>query len=188
MELISYSNRCAIVIDLIKKLRSRGSWCGETHVQKAMYILQDFAKSNLGYKFVLYRHGPYSFELNSELSSMKASGIVDFVFPREGYGPTIVATPFGERVYDINRGNIETFMKANDFLADWFAASDVRHLEKLATAYYITKKYFREPAAQRAKRINSLKPHIDIRAAEDAIKIVDQKREEAQQQLAAAIT
>ncbi len=188
MELISYSNRCAIVIDLTKRLRTRGSWCGETHVQKAIYILQDLLKSNLGYKFVIYKHGPYSFELNSEVSSMKASNILDFVFPREGYGPTIVATAFGERVYEVNRGNIEQFMRANDFLADWFAASDVKYLEKLATAYYVTKKHPREAVAERAKRINALKPHVDVRAAEEAIKIVDQKREEARRHLAVAMT
>ena len=35
MERLSYSSRCALVVDLIKRLRERGSWCGETHLQKA---------------------------------------------------------------------------------------------------------------------------------------------------------
>lgn len=52
MERLSYSSRCALVIDLVKRLREQGSWCGETHLQKAMYILQDIAKANFGYKFV----------------------------------------------------------------------------------------------------------------------------------------
>jgi hypothetical protein len=49
MERISYSSRCALIVDLIKRLRERGSWCGETHIQKAMFILQDIARANFGY-------------------------------------------------------------------------------------------------------------------------------------------
>jgi hypothetical protein len=54
-----------------------------------MFILQDIAKANLGYKFVIYKHGPYSFDLSSELTEMRAAGILEFNFPRDGYGPSI---------------------------------------------------------------------------------------------------
>lgn len=183
MERLSYSCRCALVVDLAKRLRSRGSWCGETHLQKALYILQDLSKSNFGYKFVIYKHGPYSFELNSELTGMRAANIVEFQFPREGYGPSIAPTAFGERVYKFNEENISEYSAALKFLADWFAASDVRHLEKVATAYYVTSKNPRDPAIERAKKLHSLKPHVDIESAEEAIRIVDEKRKQAQSEL-----
>ena len=185
MERLSYSSRCALVVDLIKRLRKKGSWCGETHLQKTLYILQDISKSNFGYKYVIYKHGPYSFEFNSELTAMRAAGIIEFQFPREGYGPSIQVTPFGERIYDVNKQNIEPYVAVNEFLAEWFAASDVRHLEKVATAYYVTKKNPRDPAIERARKLNSLKPHVDIPAAEQAVRIVDEKRKEAKQQLGA---
>ena len=70
-------------------------------------------------------------------------------------------------------------------LADWFAASDVRHLEKVATAYYVTAKNPRDPAMERARKVNSLKPHVDMQSAEQAVRIVDEKRKEAKQQLGA---
>jgi uncharacterized protein YwgA len=185
MEQLSYSSRCALVVDLIKRLRERGSWCGETHLQQALFILQDISKSNFGYKFVIYKHGPYSFEFSSELTAMRAAGIIEFQFPREGYGPSIQVTPFGERIYNVNKQNIERYVATNKFLAEWFAASDVRHLEKVATAYYVTKKNPRDPAIERARKLNSLKPHVDIPAAEQAVRIVDEKRKEARQQLGA---
>jgi uncharacterized protein YwgA len=163
----------------------RGSWCGETHLQKALFILQDISKSNFGYKFVIYKHGPYSFEFSSELTAMRAAGIIEFQFPREGYGPSIQVTSFGERIYNVNKQNIERYLATNNFLAEWFAASDVRHLEKVATAYYVTKKNPRDPAIERARKLNSLKPHVDIPAAEQAVRIVDEKRKEARQQLGA---
>jgi hypothetical protein len=67
-------------------------------------------------------------------------------------------------------------------VADWFAGSDVRHLEKIATAYFVTLKNPRLPVAERARKINSLKPHVDIIAAEQAIELVDAKRLEALKQ------
>ena len=185
MERISYSSRCAIVVDLAKKLRERGSWCGETNLQKALYIVQDLARANFGYKFVIYKHGPYSFDFKSDLAAMRAANILQFQFPREGYGPSIVPTAFGERVYNVNKENIEQYLSLNNFLATWFAASDVRHLERVATAYYISTKYPQEPIPERARRLSALKPHVDIVSAEEAVRTVDDKRREAEKQLAA---
>jgi hypothetical protein len=179
MERFSYSARCSLVVELANRLRAKGSWCGETHLQKALYIIQDLSKSNFGYKFVIYKHGPYSFELNSELTAMRAMNILEFQFPKEGYGPRIAPTSFGERVYKSNEENIRAFFPIITFLTDWFAGSDVRYLEKVATAYYVTKKNPRDPAIERARKLNSLKPHVDIPAAEEAVRIVDEKRNEA---------
>jgi uncharacterized protein YwgA len=186
MERLSYSSRCALVVELVRRLRERGSWCGETHLQKALYILQDLSKSNFGYKFVIYKHGPYSFELNNELTEMRSANVLEFQFPREGYGPSIASTSFGERIYKVNEENIQEYFPFMSFLVDWFAASDVRHLEKVATAYYVTKKNPRDPAIERAKKLNLLKPHVDIEAAAEAIRIVDEKRKQARSQLGEA--
>jgi uncharacterized protein YwgA len=164
-------------VETAKRLRARGSWCGETHLQKALYILQDMSKSSFGYKFVIYKHGPFSFELTNELAAMRASDILEFKFPKEGYGPSIVPTAFGDRVLEANKENITGFEPVIEFLSDWFAASDVRHLEKVATAYYVTQKNPRAPAISRAQKLSSLKPHVDIQAAEEAVRIVDEKRE-----------
>jgi len=187
MERISYSLRCALIVDLLNKLREHGSWCGETHIQKAMYISQDLAKANLGYKFIMYKHGPFSFDLKDELAAMRANGIIELVFPQQGYGPTIHVTTFGERIYETNLENIEIYRKTNEFVAKWLAASDVRSLEKLATAYYVTKKNPRDPIMVRAKKINILKPHVDMIAAEEAIKIIEQKREQAKREIFIAL-
>jgi hypothetical protein len=176
---ISYSSKCALIVETTKRLRGAGSWCGETHLQKALYILQDLSKVSLGYKFIIYKHGPYSFDLNSDLAAMRASNILKFTFPREGYGPSIVATPFGDRVLEVNQACIRHLEPFVEFLAEWFSGSDVRHLEKIATAYYVTQKNPRAPAVARAQKLNLLKPHVDVQAAEEAVRIVDEKREVA---------
>jgi hypothetical protein len=176
MKQLSYSSRCALVVYLTKKLKAKGSWCGETHLQKALFILQDLSKSNFSYKFVIYKHGPYSFDLNNELAAMRASNIIEFQFPKEGYGPSIAPTEFGEKVLDVNCENVRSFFTPVDFIADWFSSRDVRYLEKVATAYFITAKNPRVPTSERAKKLHSLKPHVDIAAAEEALSIVDAKR------------
>ena len=186
MEQLSYSTRCALVVFLAKRLRAKGSWCGETHLQKALYILQDVSRSNFGYKFIIYKHGPYSFDLNNELAAMRSANVLEFQFPREGYGPCIAPTPFGEKVMDVNCENIRSFIPAVEFLADWFAGSDVRHLEKVATAYFVTAKNPRVSTVERARKLHSLKPHVDMVAAEEALRIVDEKRKLAQQTLGAS--
>jgi hypothetical protein len=56
-------------------------------------------------------------------------------------------------------------------------------LERVATAYFLTAKNPRDPAIERARKLNSLKPHVDMQAAENAVRIVDEKRKEVKQQL-----
>jgi hypothetical protein len=44
------------------------------------------------------------------------------------------------RVLGANKENITQYYGTITFLAEWFARNDVRYLEKIATAYYVTKK------------------------------------------------
>jgi uncharacterized protein YwgA len=55
--------RAAILTRLIEQLRNGGSWCGETHVQKATFFLQELLNVPLSLDFILYKHGPFSFDL-----------------------------------------------------------------------------------------------------------------------------
>ena len=54
--------RAAILTQLVGNLRREGSWCGETHVQKATFFLQELMEVPLGFNFVLNKHGPFSFD------------------------------------------------------------------------------------------------------------------------------
>lgn len=44
--------RAAVVFSLIDALSAAGSWCGETHIQKATYFLQEMLDVQLGYDFI----------------------------------------------------------------------------------------------------------------------------------------
>ena len=69
--------RAAILVTLAEKLRDQGSWCGETHIQKGTYLLQELLGVPLELEYCLYKHGPYSFDLSDELTSLRADRIFD---------------------------------------------------------------------------------------------------------------
>src|SRR5262245_19872824 len=88
--------RSALLVLLTREMQKRGSWCGETHIQKAMFFLQELLSVNSGFEFILYRHGPFSFDLRDELLSMRADDLLALTIKQEGYGPAYVPTDFSE--------------------------------------------------------------------------------------------
>ncbi len=58
----------AVVVELVEQLGRRNSWCGATHLQKTAYFLRELTSVPLDFDFVLYKHGPFSFDVQSEIS------------------------------------------------------------------------------------------------------------------------
>ena len=46
--------RDAVLLSLINEMKARGSWCGETHIQKATYFLQELLGVPMNFEFILY--------------------------------------------------------------------------------------------------------------------------------------
>src|SRR6266545_4036200 len=65
--------RAALLTELVEQMRAHDSWCGETHLQKATYFLQELLDVEMDYDFVLYKHGPFSFDLRDELGGFVSS-------------------------------------------------------------------------------------------------------------------
>src|SRR5688572_19502951 len=83
--------RTALLGSLCDKLRDNGSWCGETHVQKSVFVLEDLLDVDLDFEFVLYKYGPFSFDLRDELVRLRGLGLVGLE-PRYPYGPRLFST------------------------------------------------------------------------------------------------
>ena len=88
--------RAALITKLVDRLREENSWCGETHVQKAVYFLQTLFNAPTDFEFILYKHGPFSFDLRDELTSLRA----DEVLALE------VQLPYGPRIFTTERGKV----------------------------------------------------------------------------------
>ncbi len=171
--------RQANLLSLMKALRERGSWCGETHIQKCTYFLQEGLGVPLGFEFVLYKHGPFSFDLREGLGEMRANLVIG-VKPQPPYGPSLEPGPSSEAVMERFPRTREQYAKQIDFVANKLAERNVVDLERLGTALYVTKENPGSDAAARARLIHELKPHISEQAARDTVEQVDELLQQAQ--------
>lgn len=160
--------RDAILVNLIESLRQAGSWCGETHVQKSTYFLQHLLSVPLGFDFILYKHGMYSFDLSSELLLMRADGILKAV-PQTPYGPTLLPHRTAEVLKRTYPKTIDQYSSHVAFLAEHLGSKNVAELERLSTALYVSlEKGGGTGARARAKRMVRLKPHVPLEKALEA--------------------
>jgi uncharacterized protein YwgA len=171
--------RAAVLLALIDELRSKGSWCGETHLQKATYFLQELLRVPTDFDFILYKHGPFSFELRDELTSMRADGLLELE-PAPPYGPTLMVTESGKVLLSEYPRTLDKYEDAISFVSEHLAEKNVAQLERLATALFVTLEDQDRSQEERAEEINNLKPHISLEAAEEAVREVEEIIEEAE--------
>jgi len=171
--------RDTLLLALIEKLKDRGNWCGETHIQKTTYFLQEMLNVPLEFDFILYKHGPYSFDLSDEIIYIKANGFVEVV-PREPYGPSIFPTNHVSKLKELFKRTIATYEDKINFVAEKLSDKKVVELEQLATALYVSLNGEKDkPVELRVEKIHDLKPHISLETAKEAVCTVDEMFEEA---------
>jgi len=151
----------AVVLRLIKELKGFGSWCGETHVQKTMYFLQEGIGVNTGFDFILYKHGPFSFSLSDLLVSLQSNDVVRLIPQQYPYGPSFDLTEDGEILLDKYSDKLEDAVAKIEQVASKLGNKKVVELERLATALYVSRKMNGENDIDlKADEIIRLKPHI----------------------------
>jgi len=162
--------KTAVLIALADELSVRGSWCGETHMQKAVYFLQELTSVPLGFDFILYKHGPFSFDLRDELTAMRADGLLELQVTPGPYGPSLSSTKYGEAISGRFADVVRNYRAKINYVAQQLGDKGVADLERLATALFICK----EDSANQlgvhgcAVKITEIKPHINSEAAERA--------------------
>ncbi|WP_178133721.1 hypothetical protein [Vineibacter terrae] len=164
----------AVLLSLIEKMKAKGSWCGETHVQKATYIMSSLFGVPNDFEFVLYKHGPYSFELSDHLSRMRVSGLLKLQPQPYPYGPSLGFGDGAGTLKEMYPKTVDRYSELVNFVSDVVAGKGVSQLEKLATALYVTDELGENKSVgERAKRLVEHKPHIDMQAANDAVSEID---------------
>ncbi len=172
----------AILLRLIETLRENGSWCGETHVQKATYFLKRLLNVPLEFDFILYKHGTYSFDLRAELTALRAYSILELE-PHSQYGPSICPGDNAEQLEKHFARRADRYARKIKFVAEKFGSKGVVELERLSTALYVTLEEAKRPPEARASRIHQLKPHVSIEDARGAVAEIDGMVKEAQELL-----
>lgn len=168
-------NRGALVTRLARELRAAGSWCGETHIQKAVYLLQELLGVPTGFLFVLYKHGPFSFELSDELTALRGDQLLTLEV-QSPYGPRYARTPLTDRLEEAYKPTVDQFEDHLRYVAQVIGNRTVGQLERLATALYVTRRTdlgHDGSVESRAECIHRLKPHVSVVAATEAIEEID---------------
>lgn len=163
----------AIVLSLADNLKDAGSWCGETHLQKAVYLLQELAGVPLEFDFILYKHGPFSFDLRDALTAMRADYQLQLRPNPIPYGPTLVTTETGKRLQERLSTVVAPHNRQICFMARHLGSKSVTDLEQLGTAFYVRKEDDSRSQEQVARRVSELKPHIPIDVAREAAVGID---------------
>jgi hypothetical protein len=155
-------------------MRERGSWCGETHVQKAVYFLKTVLAVPLSFDFILYRHGPFSFDLRDELTALEGYGLVA-LRAAEPYGPHFEPTDAAAKLTERFPKTLGKYRFAIRFIGEKLGSKRVAELERLATAVYVTLTDCSPatPPVDRARRLVQLKPHVTPEAALSAMHEID---------------
>ncbi len=172
--------REAVVAALDEKLAESGSWCGETHLQKAVYFLQTMLGVPTGFEYILYKFGPFSPELRAELGSMRADGFLELVPKQQPYGPSLQVTD-AARQQLVGRWpkTLRRYRPQIDFVADKLGGLGVGELEELATTLWARSDNPGASADERAQRVHDVKPHVSKEQALAALRRIDEMQQQA---------
>ncbi|MFL5871970.1 MAG: hypothetical protein ACJ75T_00655 [Solirubrobacterales bacterium] len=174
----------AVLISLTRRLREQGSWAGETHLQKATYLVRELLEVPLDFSFILYKHGPFSFELRDELGSMQSDRLLTREAQPPPYGPRLATMPRGEELEERFERTMRKYGPRLDWIVGQIANCRVLELERLATALWVTRQQGEDASVQaRAEALNKLKPHVSVEVATEAVQEVDFLIADAREQL-----
>lgn len=171
--------KAALLLRLIHKLRDKGSWCGETHIQKAVFFLQRLMDVPMEFDFILYKHGPFSFDLRDELTALRADELIGLE-PQWPFGPRIVPTDRSVYIQSLYSKTLAKYGDRIAFVAEKLGDKGVAELERLATAFYVTLCMGAGHCTEdRTEELIRLKPHITQENATVAVEEIDKIMEEA---------
>lgn len=166
-------DRWAVVARLIEIMRDKDGWAGETHIQKTLFFLQGMTELPTSYEFVLYKHGPYSFDLHDDLGAMRANLVID-ISPRSHYGPSFELGELGGHILDRSKQRVAKYEEHLRFMVDQVGTKDTRTLERYSTALFVKSLRSQADDSQLRDEIVGMKPHISPDDALEAVKAVDQ--------------
>ena len=165
----------ALLAHLMRHIRASGSWSGETHIQKSMYFLQSLLNVDTGYHFVLYLHGPFSFDVHEVLTWMISRCEIDLQ-RFDLYGPRLKLTPGGKRLAGEHKG----FDDQMKWVSSHIATMNVVDLERVGTVCLLKTGAPDWSDEQIAKELHRLKPHITTDLALRGIEQFEALRQSAQ--------
>ncbi len=155
---------------LIEQLIQNDSYCGATHIQKALFLVQELTGLDLDLNFKLYHHGPYSFALREVLDELEASEAVK-ANPNPPYGPKYTLTDSGYGFW--NQFEPDDFDPLPfEFVAGKITNKGVAELEAYGTAALVCREMPNSQLDDWVAKLLHYKPHIDKVRAHEAFEAI----------------
>ena len=165
--------RHALLANLINQMQNNKSWTGRTHIQKSVYFLQNLLNVPLNLPFLLYKYGPYSFELDAEIQEMYNYGALQFDSMPLTYGPGYKLGPSSDDLLKRFGKIAEKYKKEINFVASKISPNSIFKLERLGTAMYVSttpdEVKLSKTTKEKIKRICQLKPHLNPEEVQNAL-------------------
>ena len=158
-------------VAVIRHIVSRSGDLGKTKIQKIVYFLQESVGVPLKYPFRMHYYGPYSDELDGNLSLTESIGYIDINPDPNGFGYHV--TPVEEREnapwqdYDMSKDpEVRELAEVIDNAIDILGRLDTPQIELYATIHLINGLRGNSSKEKTVKTVNKLKPrfsteHID---------------------------
>lgn len=167
---MNFLSKAAILTELIERLRANGSRCDHRGMQMVTLFLQELFGVPTEYEYMLYMNSPFSFDLEADLTALRARYLIELDFRSPGWGPGIKPTQASAELRERHPVTLDKYSRQTDFVARTFGPKDLAQLVRLATACYVT----RELGAmaddeQRSTRLMALKPFL---SSDDALAAV----------------
>lgn len=169
------NDQTIFILKMLGELDEAGSWCGETHIQKCLYLLHSLEDVAFEYEYVMYKHGPYSFELHDELSRLEAAFLIERI-STPPYGSRLKDTDLGKRFMTKGLSKNSADTGAIKRIAEEFGPCSVAELERYATAAFVRQANPEFCDDQVTQEITKIKPHVTADKANNAVeKLKDYK-------------
>ena len=151
--------RHRLILLVLNCLKEHGSWAGKTHLIKTLYLLKALSKQKIPFDFILYKHGPYSFDIEDELAVMKSYSAIASDTIINGYGESLI--PGSNSSITEKRVKMDKKTKYEiQEICKLVGTKNVRELECLATITWIIKNDKIKDQQDVFNKLNYYKPHI----------------------------
>jgi len=127
--------RLTVITEIVRRCAERQYNLGKIQLQKMVYFFQEKGK-DLGYTYVIFHYGPFSFELAEDIERLKTLRVLNIEPDDAGYGYHI--TPgVHSNVFTTNDSVINANTHALDTIIDTLGMMTASEIELVATIHYV---------------------------------------------------
>ena len=169
--------RAALISEMLNSMINKGSWAGETHLQKCLFFLQTMRGVPTGYEFQIYKYGPFSFDLRDDLVQLRAEGMVELSPRSASYGSSLDVSEASQLLRKRFPRTLEKYKADVAFIADHFGHLNANDLGRLATSFYFHLDDADSSDKEIGQKVHRVKSYISVsdgtKAAQDVRQIAE---------------